>query len=97
MKSFAPAVTKTIASEAECVRALLGVMALTRSILKFVISGVVLAAVLWLGAKFAAAQFGAMAGLRDEAALLLLVAVGAVVYGGSILALFGPRWLRSLV
>ena len=54
-------------------------------------------AVLWLGAKFAAAQFGAMAGLRDEAALLLLVAVGAVVYGGSILALFGPRWLRSLV
>jgi len=71
--------------------------ALTRSILKFAISGVVLAAVLWLGAKFAAAQFGAMAGLRDEAALLLLVAVGAVVYGGSILALFGPRWLRSLV
>jgi putative peptidoglycan lipid II flippase len=71
--------------------------ALTRSILKFAISGVVLAAGLWLGAKFAAAQFGAMAGLRDEAALLLLVAVGAVVYGGSILALFGPRWLRSLV
>jgi putative peptidoglycan lipid II flippase len=71
--------------------------ALTRSILKFAISGVVLAAVLWLGAKFAASHFGAMAGLRDEAALLLLVAVGAVVYGGSILALFGPRWLRSLV
>jgi putative peptidoglycan lipid II flippase len=71
--------------------------ALTRSILKFAISGVVLAAVLWLAAKFAASHFGAMAGLRDEAALLLLVAVGAVVYGGSILALFGPRWLRSLV
>jgi putative peptidoglycan lipid II flippase len=71
--------------------------ALTRSILKFAISGVVLAAVLWLAAKFAASHFGAMAGLRDEAALLLLVAVGAVVYGGSILALFGQRWLRSLV
>jgi putative peptidoglycan lipid II flippase len=71
--------------------------ALTRSIMKFAISGVVLAAVLWLAAKFAASHFGAMAGLRDEAALLLLVAVGAVVYGGSILALFGQRWLRSLV
>jgi putative peptidoglycan lipid II flippase len=71
--------------------------ALTQSVLKFAISGVVLAAVLWLAAKFAAAHFGAMAGLRDEAALLLLVAVGAVVYGGSILALFGLRWLRSLV
>jgi putative peptidoglycan lipid II flippase len=71
--------------------------ALTQSILKFALVGAVLAAVLWLAAKFAAAHFGAMAGLRDEAALLLLIAVGAVVYGGSILALFGMRWLRSLV
>ena len=70
--------------------------ALTRSVLKFAISGVVLAAVLWLAARFAAVQFSAM-GLRDEAALLLLIAVGAVVYGGSILSLFGLRWLRSLV
>jgi putative peptidoglycan lipid II flippase len=71
--------------------------ALTRSILKFAMTGVVLAAVLWLAARFAAAHFGAMGGLRDEAALLLLIAVGAVVYGGSILSLFGMRWLRSLV
>ena len=71
--------------------------ALTRSLLKFAVSGVVLAAVLWLVARFAAVQFSAMSGLRDEAALLLLVAIGAVVYGGSILALFGLRWLRSLV
>ena len=35
--------------------------------------------------------------LHDEAVLLLLVGVGAVVYGVSILALFGPRWLRALV
>ncbi len=71
--------------------------ALMRSILKFAISGVVLAAVLWFAAKFAAVQFSAMSGLRDEAALLLLIAVGAVVYGGSIVALFGLRWLRSLI
>jgi putative peptidoglycan lipid II flippase len=70
--------------------------ALTRSMLKFAVSGVVLAAVLWLAARFAAVQFSAI-GLRDEAALLLLIAVGAVVYGGSILALFGLRWLRSLI
>ncbi len=71
--------------------------ALTQSVLKFAISGAVLAAALWLAARFAAVQFSAMSGLRDEAALLLLVAVGAVVYGGSILALFGVRWLRSLI
>ncbi len=71
--------------------------ALTQSVVKFAISGVVLAAVLWLAARFAAVQFSAMSGLRDEAEMLLLVAVGAVVYGGSILALFGVRWLRSLI
>jgi putative peptidoglycan lipid II flippase len=71
--------------------------ALTRSILKFAISGIVLAAILWLAARFAASHFGAMDGLRDEAALMLLIVVGAVVYGGSVLSLFGMRWLRSLV
>jgi putative peptidoglycan lipid II flippase len=35
--------------------------------------------------------------LRDEAALLLLMVVGAVVYAGLILLLFGRGWLRSLV
>jgi putative peptidoglycan lipid II flippase len=70
--------------------------ALTQSVVKFTISGVILAAVFSLGARFAAMQFSTMA-LRDEAALLLLVAVGAVVYGGLILALFGMSWLRSLV
>jgi len=71
--------------------------ALTQSILKFAISGVVLGAVLWLAAKYAAVHFSATNGLRDEVALLLLIAVGTVVYGGSIVLLFGPRWLRSLI
>jgi putative peptidoglycan lipid II flippase len=71
--------------------------ALTQSVLKFAISGAVLAAALWLAARFAAVQFSAMSGLRDEAALLLLVAIAAVVYGGLIIALFGVRWLRSLI
>jgi len=35
--------------------------------------------------------------LRDEAALLLLIVAGTIVYAGSILLLFGRGWLRSLV
>jgi putative peptidoglycan lipid II flippase len=29
--------------------------------------------------------------------LLLLIVVGATVYAASVLLLFGPRWLKSLV
>jgi hypothetical protein len=38
---------------------------------------------------------GALQGwaLREEAALAVLAAVGAVVYGSCIAALFGPQWL----
>jgi len=70
--------------------------ALRQSLMKFAITGVVLAAVLWLTARFAAAH---LAGVRfqDEIILLLLIGVGVVVYAGSILGLFGWRWLRSLV
>jgi putative peptidoglycan lipid II flippase len=70
--------------------------ALRQSLMKFAITGVVLAAVLWLTARFAAAH---LAGVRfqDEIILLLLIGVGVVVYAGSILGLFGWRWLKGLV
>src|ERR1700755_1423262 len=68
---------------------------LWHSLLKFAAVGVVLAGVLWATANFAAVHFSGP--LRDEVALLLLIAVGAVVYGGAIAALFGLRWLRSLI
>jgi putative peptidoglycan lipid II flippase len=70
--------------------------ALRQSLTKFAITGVVLAAVLWLTARFAAAH---LAGVRfqDEIILLLLIGVGVVVYAGSILGLFGWRWLKGLV
>jgi putative peptidoglycan lipid II flippase len=42
-------------------------------------------------------QFASWSALRDEATLGILVVVGAIVYAIVILALFGPRWLRSLV
>src|SRR5947209_2274168 len=70
---------------------------LARSAAKFVLAGIVLAAALWLAARFAAAQFAQLSVLRDETTLLLLVAVGAIVYVGSILVLFGARWLKGLV
>jgi putative peptidoglycan lipid II flippase len=66
------------------------------SLLKFLIIGVLLAVVLWLVARFTASHLGTTT-FRDEIILLVLMAVGAVVYAGSILALFGPRWLKSLV
>jgi putative peptidoglycan lipid II flippase len=71
--------------------------ALMQSLAKFVVSGAVLGAALWFAARFATAQFAQLSALRDEAALVFLVAVGAVVYAGSILLLFGRRWLSSLV
>jgi putative peptidoglycan lipid II flippase len=70
---------------------------LMQSLAKFVVSGAVLGAVLWYAAKFAASHFSQLSALRDEAALLLLVVVGTMVYAGSILLLFGRGWLRSLV
>jgi putative peptidoglycan lipid II flippase len=69
---------------------------LWQSLLRFAVSGVVLAAVLWFAARFAATHFEAIR-FRDEATLLLLAGIGAVVYSASVLLLFGPRWLKSLV
>src|SRR5215831_5963325 len=69
---------------------------LAQSLLKFIACGGVLAAALWLAARFAAVHFSGLP-LHDEAALLLLIAVGAVVYGASIFSLFGLSWLKSLV
>jgi len=68
-----------------------------QSLLKFALSGVLLAAALWLTARFAAAHLSGLTAFRDEIVLVILVIVGAVIYAGSILLLFGPRWLRSLV
>ncbi len=71
--------------------------ALTQSLAKFVASGAVLAAALWLAARFAGSHLAQLSMLRDEAMLLVLVVVGTIVYAGSILLLFGRRWLSSLI
>jgi putative peptidoglycan lipid II flippase len=70
---------------------------LMRSIAKFVAAGVVLGAALWLAARLSGSYLSGLITLHDEAAFLLLIVVGAVVYAGTILLLFGKRWLISLV
>jgi putative peptidoglycan lipid II flippase len=70
--------------------------ALMGSLAKFAVSGVVLAAALWFAAGFAAPHLAGLGVLRDVTTLLVLIAVGAVVYAGSVLLLFGRRWLWSL-
>ena len=71
--------------------------ALTQSLAKFVVSGAVLAGALWLAARLVVSHLAQLSTLRDEAVLLVLVVVGTVVYAGSILLLFGRRWLSSLI
>jgi putative peptidoglycan lipid II flippase len=70
---------------------------LLQSFAKFVAAGAVLAAALWLTARFANVYFAQMTMFRDEMALVLLTAAGAFVYGFLILLLFGRGWLFALV
>jgi putative peptidoglycan lipid II flippase len=68
-----------------------------KSLAKFAIAGIVLAAALWLTARFASVYFAQMSVFRDETALLLLIASGAFVYCFCILLLFGRGWIFSLI
>jgi putative peptidoglycan lipid II flippase len=71
--------------------------AFLKSLLKFAVAGVLVSAALWGTARFAGVYFAQMRAFRDETALLLLMAVGAFVYGFSILLLFGRGWIFSLL
>jgi len=68
-----------------------------KSLAKFAVSGIVLAAALWLTARFANFYFAQMTSFRDELVLLLLMVSGLFVYGCSILVLFGRGWIFSLI
>jgi putative peptidoglycan lipid II flippase len=70
---------------------------LVQSLLKFLGSGVVLGLVLLLTARLATAHLAAIGAFRDVVMLLLLAGVGAAVYAGSIVILFGKGWLKALV
>ena len=66
------------------------------SLAKFLLTGIILAAAFWLIAHFSGPSLGSMH-FRDELTLLLLAVGGTIVYALAILALFGRRWLVSLV
>jgi putative peptidoglycan lipid II flippase len=64
---------------------------------KFAAAGVVLAAALWLAARGTGQALAGMQTLRDELGLVILIGVGALVYGTAILVLFGKSWLARLI
>jgi len=68
---------------------------LRQSVLKLALAGVALAAVLWLCAAPVSRWLSGWNNLHDLAALGVLAALGAVVYGGIVLVLFGSGWLAA--
>jgi putative peptidoglycan lipid II flippase len=69
---------------------------LKRSAGKLLIAGLALAAALALGERPLAALFAGWPGLRAEATLAALAALGGAVYFGIVLAWFGKEWLAVL-
>src|SRR5437762_10696122 len=67
------------------------------SLAKFLLTGLILAAAFWLIARFSATALASIQAFRDELTLVLLAVGGTIVYALAILALFGRRWLVSLV
>ena len=67
------------------------------SLLKFLVAGGVLAVVFWLTVRLAGGYLAQLSAFRDEAMLLVLMIVGIVVYGVTVLALFGRSGLRALI
>jgi len=70
---------------------------LRRSLGKFVLVGLVLAAALGATDALVPGLLRGVTHLRDEIALMILIAVGAIAYGLAIWLLFGRRWLMALV
>jgi putative peptidoglycan lipid II flippase len=69
---------------------------LRQSLIKLVAAGVVLAIVLWLCHGPVLRWLADWSGPRDLAALAILGAVGATVYGGIVLTLFGRDWVALI-
>jgi putative peptidoglycan lipid II flippase len=68
---------------------------LRQSMLKLALAGVALAAVLWLCVAPVSRWLSGWNNLHDLAALGVLAVLGAVVYGGIVLLLFGSGWLAA--
>jgi putative peptidoglycan lipid II flippase len=68
---------------------------LRRSVGCLAAAGIALAAALLMVEGPVASVFSSWPRLRDEATLATLTGIGALVYGGVVIALFGPRWLAA--
>ena len=68
---------------------------LLQSMLRLAVAGIVLAAVLWLCSAPVTRWLGSWQGPRDLAALAVIAALGAAVYGGTVMALFGRGWVAA--
>ena len=69
---------------------------LRRSSAKFAIAGVILGGALLLCERPVSALFAGWTSLRNEMTLLVLAAVGAIIYGIAIRVLFSREW-RDLI
>ena len=67
--------------------------ALKMTLVKLAVATIGLAIVLAIAAPIVTAMLSSWSRFRDESALAVLVAIGAVVYGGLVVALLGRRWL----
>jgi putative peptidoglycan lipid II flippase len=68
---------------------------LKRSVGGLAAAGIALAVVLYAVEGPVASLFSTWPRLRDEATLATLAGIGALVYGGVVIALFGPQWLAA--
>jgi putative peptidoglycan lipid II flippase len=68
---------------------------LRRSVIRLAIAGVALTAALWLCHAPVVHWLEKWDGPRDLAALAILAAIGAAVYGGILLILFGSKWIMT--
>jgi putative peptidoglycan lipid II flippase len=69
---------------------------LKRTIVRLAVAGIALALALYVAEAPVESLFQSWSRLRDEATLTLLALIGALVYGGTVVALFGPQWLAEL-
>jgi putative peptidoglycan lipid II flippase len=69
---------------------------LRQALWRLAIAGAALALALWLGQSLIVKALVGWSSLRDETTLALLAAFGGLVYGGAVIALFGPQWLAAL-
>jgi len=68
---------------------------LQQSIVRLAIAAVVLTAAIWLCHAPVVRWLATWGGPRDLAALAILAAIGATVYGATLLILFGTKWLAA--